>query len=992
MRPEPAAVPHKASPVPVSPGPAPQDIVSLARAALAHGRAALGDGNRAEALRWLDRAHRLVPHDMNATLALATACLGHDDARAAALFGSAVRDHDLAEAWFGRAAALLRTGELAEAAHALASGLSGHAFKPHLIALTNEVARVAGAAGWCGLSSAGVLTAPVFRGASPTLRVDGSAVRGPALPAAWRHAATLEVLAGEEPLLGSPIRLSAIRRVQGFVEPWQGGLRGWAWCPGDPDLEPILSIAPAAGRRGLTVTAADQGVEVGGLGPLARPRGFAVPAQVLRAMPGLLHVTDPQGRDLFGSPLDPCREQRDAAAIAHAIAKRYPTVGGGPRSRTTVAPAAMPAMPAGSPRSAAGRRRTADVVIPVHDQAATVLACLDTVLATVRLPSRIVVVDDGSADPSLIQALDRLARSRRIRLLRHDRPRGFPASANAGIAACPGRDVVLLNSDTLVPPGWLERLSDAAASAPDIGTVTPLSNDASILSYPGNAGSNKVPAPAEVLRLDRAARQANGGTTVEIPVGVGFCLYIRRDCLTEVGSLRADLFAQGYGEENDFCLRARHLGWRHVALPGLFVAHCGGKSFGSAGAHLRARNDALLERLHPGYGALIRTFAKADPLAESFRRLDRQRWRAASRPGHEAVILITHRDGGGVEQRVIASAAAHRAAGRRPIVLRPAPSQEGPSAIEVGDGPEGGFPNLRYALPDELPALQRLLASARPVLTEVHHFLDHPSAIYRLIRDLGVPYDVLVHDYAWFCPRISLVGARDQYCGEPGPAECEACVADTGRYMPEEIGVQALRNRSAAFLAGARRVVAPSRDAAARMARHFPALRPEVVPHEPDDTIAEPARPRARNGRSRVCIAGAIGLHKGYDVLLACARDAAARDLPLEFVVVGSTIDDARMLATGRVFVTGQYRPEEAVALIRTQAASLALLPSIWPETWCLGLGELWRAGLSVAAFDIGAPAERIRRTGRGFLLPLGTPANAINNALVAAARSPDHE
>jgi hypothetical protein len=63
----------------------------------------------------------------------------------------------------------------------------------------------------------------------------------------------------------------------------------------------------------------------------------------------------------------------------------------------------------------------------------------------------------------------------------------------------------------------------------------------------------------------------------------------------------------------------------------------------------------------------------------------------------------------------------------------------------------------------------------------------------------------------------------------------------------------------------------------------------------------------------------------------------------------------------------------------------VALLPSISPETWCFSLAEAWRAGLRVAAFDIGAQSERIRRTGRGFLLPLGLPAHAINNALMAA-------
>jgi glycosyltransferase involved in cell wall biosynthesis len=104
----------------------------------------------------------------------------------------------------------------------------------------------------------------------------------------------------------------------------------------------------------------------------------------------------------------------------------------------------------------------------------------------------------------------------------------------------------------------------------------------------------------------------------------------------------------------------------------------------------------------------------------------------------------------------------------------------------------------------------------------------------------------------------------------------------------------------------------------------------------------------------------------------------------VEFTVVGHTPDDQRLMDTGRVFVTGPYQEAEAEALIRAQDADLAWLPSIWPETWCFTLGLAWQAGLPVAAFDIGAPADRIRRTGRGWLLPLGLPPPAINNALLA--------
>jgi glycosyltransferase involved in cell wall biosynthesis len=198
--------------------------------------------------------------------------------------------------------------------------------------------------------------------------------------------------------------------------------------------------------------------------------------------------------------------------------------------------------------------------------------------------------------------------------------------------------------------------------------------------------------------------------------------------------------------------------------------------------------------------------------------------------------------------------------------------------------------------------------------------------------------------------------------------------------------VAALRDRSREILSGARRVIAPSQDAADRMAKHFPGLFVTVVPHENDGAVDEPPPISLVDGTVRVCVLGAFGLHKGFEVLLACALDAAQRGLELTFVVVGTTIDDERLMETGRVYVTGPYQPGEAVTLVRAQEATLAFLPSIWPETWCLALTELWSAGLRVAAFDIGAPAERIRRTGRGFLMPLGLSAPEINDTLLERA------
>ncbi len=954
--------------------------------ALARGRVAEADGDLGEARRWLERARRLASTDATIAVSLGGLLLRQGDPEAAErVLGPVAEAHDLREAWSGLAVCALQRGRVEDAVRALQALLSRHAPDESVAMLAGLVVARAGLAGWCGVCGDGRLWPAQPPGVSVVL--DGAALHGDgaveALPAGWRGGRALVVEREGRALLGSPVDPAAIGRVEGVVEGRDGGLAGWAWQPADPDREPALTVRRADGTT-WTLGAVDLSITVEGAAPLSRPRGFAVAAEALGglALAGAVRVLDAGGRDLLGSPLEPGLEARVARGVQDA-ALWSPCW-----ADLAVAP------PASS--GAAGRRAAqVDVVVPVHRGLRRTLDCLESVLATLPQGSRLHVVDDASPEPALVAALVAMARTRRIRLLRQARNTGFPGAANAGLRAAAGRDVVLLNSDTLVAPGWLERLRAAAHSAPDIGTATPLSNDATICSYPSREQANAVPDLAEVRRLARLAAAANDALVVDIPTGHGFCLYIRRDCLEAAGPLREDLFAQGYGEENEFCLRASRRGWRHVAVPGVYVGHVGGVSFGAARAHLVRRNLVVLNRLHPGYDALVARHVAADPLFAARRRMDVARWKQG-RVAAGAALLVTHEGGGGVERVVRERCAALRAQGLRAIVLRPVVLAQGGAACLVSEqaghdaGVADAFPNLRFALPAELPSLVRLLRGEGVVHAELHHLLGHHRAVMVLCRRLGVPYDVYVHDYASFCQRIALVGPGRRYCGEPDVAGCEACVADLGTNLEEEIAMPALLARSAAELGGARAVVAPSADAASRLRRHFPAVRAEVRPWEDESGL--PAMRRLRQGgRLRVAVVGAIGLEKGYDVLLACARDARARALALEFVVVGPSIDDERLMRAGPVFVTGDYRDSEVDSLIRAQDCDLGLLPSIWPETWCYTLTHMMRAGLGVAAFDLGAPAERIRRTGRGWLLPLGLPAASVNNALLGLARVAEH-
>jgi GT2 family glycosyltransferase len=224
------------------------------------------------------------------------------------------------------------------------------------------------------------------------------------------------------------------------------------------------------------------------------------------------------------------------------------------------------------------------------------------------------LIDDASPDQGVRAWLREFARDEPgVTVLENVRNLGFVQTVNLGMRLAGRRDVILLNSDTQVANDWLDRLRAAALARPSVGTVTPFSNNATICSYPQFCVDNTLPPGQDTAAMDRLCAGSNRGQAVEIPTAVGFCMYIRRACLDQVGEFDAANFGKGYGEENDFCLRATALGWKHLHALDVFVYHEGGASFKESRVALQANALAAIRRLHPGYEEMIREFVQQDP-------------------------------------------------------------------------------------------------------------------------------------------------------------------------------------------------------------------------------------------------------------------------------------------------------------------------------------------------------------------------------------------
>ena len=326
--------------------------------------------------------------------------------------------------------------------------------------------------------------------------------------------------------------------------------------------------------------------------------------------------------------------------------------------------------------------------------------------------------------------------------------------------------------------------------------------------------------------------------------------------------------------------------------------------------------------------------------------------------------------------------AAIQAAGMRAIVIRPARN------YAVSDGTEPANPALTF---DTSEALATFLRADTPTAVECHHLAYHHAGIENLANLLSIPQDIVVHDFAAICPQITLCSTSGRYCGEPlDPQDCTYCVEDLGSAFDFAGSVEDLRHAQRTMFAMARSISAPSQDTATRLRRYMPNCHITVSPPEDDTMPASIARrklPRKPGTPITVAVVGALGINKGYNILLACARDAERRGLNLHFHIVGHTIDDSRLLATGHAFVSGPFQEGEAQAILADARAHVGFLPSVWPETWCYALSELWRARLHVLAFAIGNQADRIRATAAGTLLPLNAPPQLINHTLMDEAR-----
>lgn len=664
------------------------------------------------------------------------------------------------------------------------------------------------------------------------------------------------------------------------------------------------------------------------------------------------------------------------------------------------------------PEAALPQQRV-DVIVPVYRNFEATRRCLRAVLAApVSTPFELVVVDDAAPEEALAEWLSDEARAGQFTLLRNATNLGFVASVNRGMALHPDRDVVLLNSDTEVANDWLDRIVRCAGAEPRIATVTPFSNNATICSYPFDGWQGQLPGGLGLAALDALFARTLAGEVVDLPTAVGFCMFIRRACLDAVGVFDERTFGRGYGEENDFSLRAAKAGWRNVLCADTFVFHQGGVSFGGERTELMRNAARALLNLHPDYDCRVAAFLAADPVRGLRDVLDLARVHIG---GDEAAAVFAERRLQHDMLNPVPSVPSPDGLEARPVILHVCHNWGGGTLRWIEDFAKAKadcrhllirMGQRRDALGDRLELVDvggggslMSWSLAQPIVTTATTHAEYARLLKAIVEafgvgqvivsslighsldvfDTGLPTLVVLHDFHPFCP--AMFAWFDGPCTSCGEAELRACLAGNpynvlwGLCDP----VHRLELRAAYGRCFAREqvdIVAPSRSLHARYAQLFPVLRGipwHFIPHGIDSGLARPlSRRRALPGqdrasrRLRLVLPGRLSPHKGLELLHAMVDELAGF---ADLLLLGAGEFGKAFAYLPNVQVVDDYAKEELAGHVEAFGADCALLLSVVPESFSYTLSELWALGLPVVATRRGALAERVRDGETGFLV-----------------------
>lgn len=625
-----------------------------------------------------------------------------------------------------------------------------------------------------------------------------------------------------------------------------------------------------------------------------------------------------------------------------------------------------------------------DIIIPVHNGYSFFRNCFESVIKHTNITHRIIILNDKSKEKLLLNYLDSLKKLeiKNLIILNHNRNLGFVKTVNKGMRLSNDNDVILLNSDTVVTKDWLKKIRNCAYSSEIIATVTPLSNNAAFCSVPDFEINNELPTDFTIDSFSTLIEEKSLGLYPEIPTGVGFCMYIKREALNVIGYFDEKYFGKGYGEENDFCMRVKKAGLINILDDSTFIYHKGCGSFtDNEKRSLQKRNLKIINMLHPEYFSTISNFYLENPLKPILGNINF--WLENYSSEKKNILYVKHFEpsvgGVGINlQQIINSSPNYN------IYVFSPTETDNISLSMFQAGKETGTwefkinKTFKFNNNNDEREIENLFVKIinyfNVNLVHFQHLRGLPLSLIKTPSQLNIPCVISLHDYFLISNEPDLLqinkSKKPFFFKKP-----EDYIKHIFKYskVSKKTEIENVRfKRIVKLLEGVDICVAPSNFVKSQFKKIFPSIPITLIEHGTD---LEKNQTKIFTVKKPLTVAflGAGALNKGIIDFIKLSKDKRLKGMFIWKIIGGidyKLIDDSGFSqALGNIKQIGAYKLNKLPEILNKENVDLVIILSNTPEAYSYTLSESIQSNIPVIGRDIGALGERIKQYKAGWTI-----------------------
>ncbi len=635
-----------------------------------------------------------------------------------------------------------------------------------------------------------------------------------------------------------------------------------------------------------------------------------------------------------------------------------------------------------------------DIIIPVYNAPDELKECVDSLYKYTEIEyNRIIIINDKSPDPRVNEYLNTIVSYQNMIILNNEENLGFVGTVNRGMAYS-NHDVLLLNSDTVVTKGWLEKLKKVAYLDSSTATVTPLTNNGSICSVPTFLEDNPIPEGYTVDSFAYFIEKISLNLYPEIPTAVGFCMYIKRHIIEEIGLFDAETFGKGYAEENDFCCRVMEHGYRNILDDHTFIYHKGSMSFQGEKLNLLNKNLKILNERYPYYNKTVHDFIVRNPLKPIHDNVDLRLPHFHNQykvKGNVLYVLHNFFDEsytqpiGGTEYHVkdiVTELKDYYAfvlvTNGKEIVIKQYLEGEFVAKYHFPFNDPISIQHFHHQQYSEI--IEKIMGTFDISMVHIHHLIRHSFDIPHVARQNNIPVLFTLHDYYLFTPGVNLLDENNEYIYKNDNSD-EIANQKINESLRRMYGfntefIKKWRQQVEELITTVDFFITPCTFTQQFFQQHYPNMNGKIsaIPHgvTMESNLTGSRIPYTRPEKKEIKewnigFLGGLAPNKGSNLIYELITKYKKNNV--RWHLIGGLGDQKlNLLNQGNVVKYGEYKREELASILESVELDLVCLLSPWPETFSYTLSETWLHGIPVLVTPMGALKERVTEVAGGWV------------------------